>query len=574
MRRQKIKTITRGLTIRFTVYLAIMLVVLILGLFFFNVGIQDLNKDSFVINIAGRQRMLSQKISKTALLVSNPNSTEEIVEHIVEMEKAILLWEETQKNLRFGGGEYNLPQKNSVLVESLYKKINPAHQLILFSAQNIIENWKNFPEFFPAIATQDVSIILQNEVIFLEGMDEIVFVYDRESSVRLERLKMIGYLIFTVLLAILFFISFFVIRPSFKKINKGFKELYYLKLSMDNIKEYVIVTGKEGTILYANKAVEIITGFKISETIGQKAGSKKLWGGQMPKKFYQNLWKKIKIDKETFKGQIKNKRKNGEIYYALVTISPILDDKNDILFFAAIEHDVTEDVNLEQTKDEFMSLASHQLRTPLSVINWNLELLLYKDTGKLNKKQQEFVNQIDEGAKRLGKIAHNLLNVSDLKLGKLSFVKEKINLDILIDNIVKGYGKIIEEKNLKIEKKYKKKETEIKGDKKVLDNVIQILLENAIIYNIQNGKISIDIEIKKGKTLIKVSDTGLGIPMKEQKNIFNKFYRASNAKEKEKNGIGLGLYMSKLILEEYGGSIWFESKKDKGTTFFVSLPNN
>ena len=152
------------------------------------------------------------------------------------------------------------------------------------------------------------------------------------------------------------------------------QDLEKFKLAVENASDQIAITDKEGVVLYINKAVELITGYLAKEIIGQKAG--KLWGGLMEKDFYTKMWKIIKEDKIFFKGEIKNKRKNGQIYYAEINISPILDKNDDVEFFVAIERDITQAKDIDRAKTEFVSIAAHQLRTPLSAINWSMELFI------------------------------------------------------------------------------------------------------------------------------------------------------------------------------------------------------
>jgi PAS domain S-box-containing protein len=149
------------------------------------------------------------------------------------------------------------------------------------------------------------------------------------------------------------------------KIESLAGDLEKFKLAVDNASDHIVITDPDGVILYANRAVEKITGYSHSEVIGNKPS---LWGKQMPEEFYNNLWKTIKEEKTNFIGELNNRRKNGEIYVAEASISPILNSNNKVIFFVGIERDITLLKEISDAKTEFVSVASHQLRTPLTGI--------------------------------------------------------------------------------------------------------------------------------------------------------------------------------------------------------------
>src|SRR3989344_5533840 len=166
------------------------------------------------------------------------------------------------------------------------------------------------------------------------------------------------------------------------------KEMEKFKQAVDGASDHIIITDPEGTILYGNKAVENITGYTPEEAVGKKAGQ--IWGGRMSKEFYEKLWRTIKTEKKSFIGEVVNTRKNGEIYTAELRIAPILAKNGEVQFFVGIERDITKMKEVEQMKSDFVSFTSHQLRTPLTVIKWNSEMLKSVDNGKLTREQKRY----------------------------------------------------------------------------------------------------------------------------------------------------------------------------------------
>lgn len=348
-------------------------------------------------------------------------------------------------------------------------------------------------------------------------------------------------------------------------------ELKQFQLAVENASDHIIITNAEGVVLFANKAMEKLTGFLREEIIGKKAGTRKNWGGLMDKETYALLWDTISNKKDVFRGEMRNRRKNGEIYDVNVSISPILDEKKNILFYVGIERDITSEKGIDKAKSEFVSLASHQLRTPLTTLNWYAELLLSGDAGKINREQREFLTEIAQGSQRMGGLVDSLLNVSRIDLGTLADSKP-IDIEKTLDGVLQELSLFVAQKKMHIEKNITAHLPHIPLDSNLIHIVFQNLVGNAIKYTPEQGKISIDIHRENGFFKITISDTGYGIPKYQKDRIFSKLFRADNIQKKEVNGNGLGLYITKSIIEEFGGTIQFESKENVGTTFTVLLP--
>jgi PAS domain S-box-containing protein len=348
------------------------------------------------------------------------------------------------------------------------------------------------------------------------------------------------------------------------------KELYKFQLAVEGASDLIAITDLEGKILYINSAATDITGYSRYELIGQKAG--KAWGGNMKRDTYKRLWKTIKEKKHVFKDELDNKRKNGEKYIAEVTISPILDEQGAVMFFVGIERDITKAKEVEKMKNEFISLASHQLRTPLTAMKWLIELLLDGEGGKLKKEHRDMIDSINQSNERMIKLVNSLLNVSRIESGRI--IVEPMSTDI--KELVKG---VISEVEVKAREKEQKivfschpNLPKLNIDPKLVRNVYQNLLTNSIRYSPVGSDITLIIS-KDSKNLIsQVSDNGFGIPSNVKDKIFQKFYRAPNAVKVETKGTGLGLYLAKQIVEASEGKMWFISEEDKGTSFWFTLP--
>lgn len=251
--------------------------------------------------------------------------------------------------------------------------------------------------------------------------------------------------------------------------------------------------------------------------------------------------------------------------------APLKNQKNEIIGCVVVFRDVTREYEVDKAKTEFVSLASHQLRTPLSAINWYAEMLTNGDAGELTDEQKKFVDEIYKGNQRMVDLVNSLLNVSRLELG--TFMVEPISTDIveMSKDVVREMTPMIKEKKLVVDEDYDKNVPMMNVDPKLTRIILQNLVSNAVKYT-EKGSVDVSIGLEKDNLLIKVSDTGLGIPKSQQDKIFQKLFRADNVRQTDTEGTGLGLYIIKSILDNAGGTIRFESKENHGTTFFATIP--
>ncbi|MFA6493072.1 MAG: HAMP domain-containing sensor histidine kinase [Patescibacteria group bacterium] len=221
---------------------------------------------------------------------------------------------------------------------------------------------------------------------------------------------------------------------------------------------------------------------------------------------------------------------------------------------------------------EFLSLTSHQLFTPLSMIRGFSSLLHYRTLGKLTPKQQEAVGEIYISTKRMTDLVSELLSISRIQSGKIEIKKEEVKIEELIDEVVKQFQKSIPKKNVELVFQKPEKLRPVQLDKEKIRQVLYVLLDNAIKYT---SKGSITITCRQNFDIVNVSikDEGAGIEKEDFDKLFQPFFRGKNILELDNKGTGLGLYIARLIVEKHGGKIWVESLgTNKGTTFTFSLP--
>ncbi len=267
----------------------------------------------------------------------------------------------------------------------------------------------------------------------------------------------------------------------------------------------------------------------------------------------------------------------GRKYYNIRLI-PELNKKGEVRTVLAVSRDITPAKEIDKIKSEFISVSSHQLRTPLSVIRWCSIMLLEGGVGEMNEEQNKYVSRIYESSKKIIKMVNAFFNVTTLDLGILSISPQRMDFLKSVESILEEASEEMKDKGVTIDKKYPANMPEIKADKKLISVILRGLMSNAIKYNDPGGKIWIEVGIKDQALHFKIADNGYGIPGEDQNKIFSKFFRASNIKNKEIYGAGLDLYIIKSIINNCDGEIWFESPnpqiedEKKGSVFYFTIP--
>lgn len=232
-------------------------------------------------------------------------------------------------------------------------------------------------------------------------------------------------------------------------------------------------------------------------------------------------------------------------------------------------------VQANRMKSEFVSIVSHQLRTPLSSLRWSLDLLRSKRLGQVNKKQKEYLDIINESNKRMIDLVNDLLNVNRIEEGRLEVRPKSFSLGDLAEKVVEEVRPLAEDKGVTIDFYLEKRLPSVYADSNRIRMVVQNLIENAIKYSNKEIKDRfVKARIKRDGDSLKFSteDNGIGIPFGLRKMVFGKFFRGDNLVKQRIEGTGLGLFISKGIINLSNGEIGFKSKEGKGSTFWFTLP--
>ena len=265
--------------------------------------------------------------------------------------------------------------------------------------------------------------------------------------------------------------------------------------------------------------------------------------------------------------------KDGSHIPVSTSAAPLKDSKGDVVGCVVVFRDITREKEVDQMKADFISIASHQLKTPLTAVRWYMEMILRDKT--LSSSQRELIRESYAGAKRMSRIVNDLLNVSRLENGRIRIEPELIQPETFIADVISYATPLLEEYSGVIKfKTFSKKLPKIPIDPGMLGQVLQNLLTNAILYTPKDKKcfVTVGLSQKGRKCIISIKDNGIGVDERSKNRIFDKFFRSDDAQIQDTTGSGLGLYIAKKIMTASGGDIWFDSKKGKGATFYISLP--
>ena len=363
-----------------------------------------------------------------------------------------------------------------------------------------------------------------------------------------------------------------------KKVTERTKEVIEAKEKIEKLIESmgdgVIAIDRAGTINLWNKVAGELTGWTREEAMGKPFGDVlRIICEKNRKKncnFILKAMKEKKI-KNLIEPTLLIRKDKREIPIG-DSAAPLIDASGECFGAIVVFRDMTAERKIERVKDEFVSLASHQLRTPLTVIQTYADMSLSGDGGPLAPLQTEFVNEVRHANMRVLALVNAFLNVSRIDLGVFAIAPSMVNLGAIVEDEARSLELPMRAKRLRYEAHIDPTLPQMNVDPKLMGIVFSNLLSNAVKYTPEAGTVALEIKQDESNICISVTDSGIGIPKKEQSKIFTKLFRTDNARAMDPDGTGLGLYIVKAIIEESGGKVWFESKEKIGTTFYVTLP--
>ncbi|MEO6513360.1 MAG: ATP-binding protein [Candidatus Saccharimonadales bacterium] len=342
---------------------------------------------------------------------------------------------------------------------------------------------------------------------------------------------------------------------------------------LNSIGDGAVMTDEFGRIVRINPAALSILGFESNDLLGKffpKVMVAVTENGK-PVGLIDRPISKAFLTGKSISEKINYRRKDGQAIPVSVTVAPMMIGDRPV---GAIEvfRDISLENEIDRMKSEFISLASHQLRTPLSAIKTYSHMLIEGFMGPVEPAQKKALNTIISASNRMNELISTLLNITRIESGSIAITPKYVNINKLAEEVHKELLHTAEDKSITMTVVTPQTAHQVRTDNLIAKEILSNLVTNAIKYTPENGAVHIKVLSRKNDVCIKVTDTGFGIPLYSQDQIFTKFFRAHNVVKRETTGTGLGLYLVKGLVDVLGGKVWFVSKEDEGSSFYFSLP--
>jgi PAS domain S-box-containing protein len=332
-----------------------------------------------------------------------------------------------------------------------------------------------------------------------------------------------------------------------------------------NISDPLIVLDTDYKIVLINNACEHFFNIKEADVL-----NKYFLEAVRNNALYDHIHNVVQ-NKEGNKSMILDFSSNGKDYYFNVIVNIVRDTDNNITGLVLLFQNVTALKQLEKMKANFISTISHEFKTPLTSIMIGTSLITNENIGELNQKQRKIIATIKDDGEKLSELVTNLLQLSKVESDKSIFDIQACSVIGIAENCVRGFYDVAESKEINLFYDIDDGLAKIKADPEKVSWVINNLISNALKFTNAGDEICVSAQVQHGKMCISVKDTGIGIPEEYHEKIFDKFVQVKDYRS-ESHGTGLGLTISKEIIEAHGGEIWCESKLDAGSTFTFTLP--
>ncbi len=341
---------------------------------------------------------------------------------------------------------------------------------------------------------------------------------------------------------------------------------YLLAAIVTSSHDAVVSKTLDGIITSWNAGAEHLFGYSAAEAIGQHITL------IIPHELF--------YEEETIIEQLRNGqridhyetvrlRKDGSTVPVSLSISPVKDKEGKIIGAAKIARDITDRLLVERRKDEFIGMASHELKTPVTSLKGFTTILERRLSKQEDDQGLTYLAKMDRQITKLTNLISELLDISRMQSGKLAYQDEVFDLSLLVEEIVETLQQITEEHHLCLENK---EPVQVMGDRDRIGQVLINLITNAIKFSHQSDKVIIHVARDQDHAVVSVRDFGIGIAKEHQQHVFERFYQATDADGQTYPGLGIGLYISREIISRHHGRIWVESTKGTGSTFYMSLP--
>ncbi|UQA58770.1 PAS domain-containing sensor histidine kinase [Polyangium aurulentum] len=341
---------------------------------------------------------------------------------------------------------------------------------------------------------------------------------------------------------------------------------------LDNMTDAVFACDEHGRITLANEAARRLARLgptepmpaTIEEVVTLLAPEDR--GGHKIDKEHAPLARALAGETVSAEEEVSIPARAGRLTYLRTTATPLRDARGIINGALSVSRDVTESAELDRMKDQFIRLAAHELRTPVAVLRGCTQALL-RTAEELPPPRRRILEGILRGVDRIERIVKALHYVSEIELGRIGLVPEPVDVSALVGRVVADMRNASDTHSVHLS--YTDPGV-VRGDRERLRQVVTTLIDNAIRYSPRGGDIDVEVRRSDRDVQVSVRDHGVGIPMSQRPQIFQRLYRARVGTND--GGMGLGLFVAKAIIEHHGGRIWFESKEGEGSTFSFALP--
>lgn len=333
----------------------------------------------------------------------------------------------------------------------------------------------------------------------------------------------------------------------------------------------LLINKKDGT-LDGNKHMEKIIGSKIPKYLTAENNGRPHFAFKNNIRMLSKEWPIVRaLSKgEVVAGEeIEFLRRDKRKIYLRVNAAPIKNNNKEIIAAVSTLYDITQEKDLERRKDDFINMASHELKTPITSMKLYIEMLLRWSKSTKNERLLKMIHTIKNQTERLQELVNDLLDVSRIQTGKLYFNKSKFNLTDLITEAIELLQPTTRNQEIIFDTKRK---FTVFADRFRLYQVLTNLITNASKYSPEGSDIILKVQTKDKKVIVSVKDFGIGIGKDQQKKIFDRLYQVPDITEKTFPGLGMGLYISREIIKRHKGNIWVKGKVGSGSTFYFSLP--
>lgn len=343
---------------------------------------------------------------------------------------------------------------------------------------------------------------------------------------------------------------------------------------LKSIGDAAVIIDSQGNIIFWNATAEQLIHFTAQEALGKPYDEilRPVHKDRTPIAKESRAIQRALTRGDVTRSQVYYRTKEDSLVPVRTSTAPVREANGSIAGVVTVFEDASREEELDRVKSEFITVTSHQIRTPLSSVKWSSEILLSGDLGPLNTAQQGYVEQVLRSTERLISIVSDLLNIALIEEGKVAVEAKPAKLDEIVDHVVSDLITLARPRNLTVTVKKKTAIPELTIDRAKISQVVHTLIFNAIMYSVRKGEVSVLLAVDGDSVLFECKDEGVGIPRESQGRVFEKFFRASNVLTIEPSGTGVGLYLAKLMVEAHGGKIWFDSHEGHGSTFSFSLP--